>query len=77
MVSYHERITADYRIMLGKPVVKGTRLTVELLLGKLAQGAATSDLLAMYPHLEIADVQAVLEYAAALVAREEVIRVQV
>jgi len=73
MASYHERITADHRMMLGKPVVKGTRLTVELLLGKMAQGASKDDLLAMYPHLEAADLQAVLEYAAAVIAQEEII----
>ncbi|HEX8350015.1 MAG TPA: DUF433 domain-containing protein [Hymenobacter sp.] len=73
MATYHERITADHRVMLGKPVIKGTRLTVELLLGKMAQGATVVDLLAMYPHLEAADIQAVLEYAAAVAAHEEII----
>ena len=69
-----ERITASHEIMLGKPVIRGTRLTVELLLSKLAQGAATTDLLRMYPQLEAADVQAALEYAAAMLAQEEIIR---
>ena len=69
-----DRITASHEIMLGKPVIRGTRLTVELLLRKLAQGATTADLLLMYPQLTAADVQAALEYAAALLADEEIIR---
>lgn len=42
--------------MLGKPVVRGTRLTGELLRRKLSEGATVADLLAMYPRLEMADV---------------------
>ncbi|WP_375418600.1 DUF433 domain-containing protein [uncultured Hymenobacter sp.] len=68
-----DRITASHEIMLGKPVIRGTRLTVELLLRKLAQGATAADLLRMYPQLEAADVQAALEYAAAMLAEEEII----
>ena len=65
-----ERITASHEIMLGKPVIRGTRLTVELLLRKLAQGATAADLLRMYPQLESADVQATL-YAAATLVQDE------
>ena len=39
MNTYSQRIVADHRVMLGKPVIKGTRITVELILRKLAQGA--------------------------------------
>lgn len=67
------RITASHEIMLGKLVIRGTRLTVELLLRKLSEGAATADLLQMYPQLEAADVQAALEYAATLLSQEEII----
>ncbi|MBF9221409.1 DUF433 domain-containing protein [Hymenobacter ruricola] len=73
MANAHPRITASHEVMLGKPVIRGTRLTVELLLRKLAEGASTADVLAMYPQLEAADVQAALEYAAAMLAKEEVI----
>ncbi|MBC8084789.1 MAG: DUF433 domain-containing protein [Hymenobacter sp.] len=73
MTSYHDRITSDHRVMLGKPVIKNTRLTVALLLRKLAEGASSADLLVMYPYLEAADIQAVLEYAAAMVAYEAII----
>ncbi|MBD0255561.1 MAG: DUF433 domain-containing protein [Cytophagales bacterium] len=61
-MNYQERITADYQVMLGKPVIKGTRITVELILRKLSQGATVQDLLAMYPHLQEADVLAALHF---------------
>ena len=73
MVSSHARITASHEVMLGKPVIRGTRLTVELLLRKLSEGATTADLIAMYPQLEAGDVHAALEYAAAVLAKEEII----
>ena len=59
------RIIADSAIMLGKPVIRGTRLTVELLLRKMSEGATAADLLKMYPQLEAADIEASLQYAAA------------
>lgn len=59
--------------MLGKPVVKGTRLTVELLLRKLSEGATIADLITMYPNLQEADVLAALNYASDMMANEEVI----
>ncbi|GAB3911348.1 DUF433 domain-containing protein [Larkinella knui] len=59
--------------MLGKPVIKGTRITVELLLRKMSEGATIPDLLKMYPHLQEADVLAALMYASDLMANEEMI----
>ena len=73
MPLFPERITASHEVMLGKPIIRGTRITVELVLRKLSQGATTADLLLMYPQLEAADVQAALEYATALLADEEII----
>lgn len=61
--------------MLGKPVIKGTRMTVELLLRKLSEGATAQDLTAMYPHLEEVDIRAALMYVSDIVANEEVIMV--
>ena len=63
--------------MLGKPVVKGTRLTVELLLRKLSEGATIADLLTMYPNLQEADVLAALNYASDMMANEEIITLNV
>jgi uncharacterized protein (DUF433 family) len=67
------RIVSDHRVMLGKPIIRGTRITVDLILRKLAQGATLSDLLKMYPHLTEADIFAVLNYAADTLANEEIL----
>jgi len=66
-----DRIEIDPSVMLGKPVVRNTRIPVELVLRKLAQGAAIADLLDAYPRLVEADVRACLAYAADAVAHEE------
>ena len=68
----HERITQNPEIMLGKPVIKGTRIPVELLIRKIAEGAAVQDLLDAYPRLTTEDIQAALLYAADVVALEEI-----
>jgi uncharacterized protein (DUF433 family) len=60
-----DRIIINLEIMLGKPAIRGTRLTVELLLRKMSEGATAADLLQMYPQLEAADIEASLRYAAA------------
>ena len=66
---YRERIVADPAILSGKPVVKGTRIPVELVLAKLAANPNFDELFADYPRLTLEDVKACLEYAQALVAR--------
>ena len=58
-----ERIRRDPRVMLGKPVIRGTRITVEILLEKLAAGASIEEILADYPALERKDVLAAQAYA--------------
>jgi uncharacterized protein (DUF433 family) len=60
MSSYKERITIDPDIMLGKPIIKGTRITVELILKKLSEGISFEDLLEAYPHLTKDDILAAL-----------------
>jgi uncharacterized protein (DUF433 family) len=67
----HARISIDAKVMLGKPVIRGTRIPVELLLRKLSQGATIEDLLDAYPRLTRADLQAAMAYAAATIAHEE------
>jgi len=59
--------------MMGKPVIKGTRITVELVLRKLSEGAAESDILDAYPRLTKEDIQAAIRYAADTVAHEETV----
>ncbi len=66
---YQERIVRDPRILSGKPVVKGTRIPVELVLAKLAYNPDLAELFADYPRLTVDDVKACLEYARALVER--------
>ena len=61
---WREYIVADPQVMMGKPVVQGTRITVELILEKLAAGETVDDLLVAYPRLARDDVQAALAYAA-------------
>lgn len=70
----HERIDTDPTVMLGKPVIRGTRITVELLLRKLGGGATVDDLLEAYPHLDRDDVRAALSYAADVMAPEETVQ---
>ncbi len=66
-----KRIESNPSLMLGKPVVKGTRITVELIVRKLGEGATVEDLLDGYPNLKREDVHAALIYAAESLAHEE------
>ncbi|HIC95479.1 TPA: DUF433 domain-containing protein [Candidatus Bipolaricaulota bacterium] len=68
-----DRIDLDPKVMLGKPVIKGTRIPVELILRKLSEGATEEELLDAYPHLSREDIQAALAYAAKALAYEETI----
>ena len=67
------RIETKPDVMLGKPVIRGTRITVELLLRKLAEGATEAELFDAYPHITREDIQAALHYAADTLAHEETI----
>lgn len=65
-----DRIISDPAILGGKPVVRGTRLSVEFLLELFASGATRGDILKKYPHLALADIEQALGYAAASVRNE-------
>ena len=67
------RIQINPAVMMGKPVIQGTRITVELILRKLAEGASEGELLEDYPHLAPEDIRAAIAYGAASVAHEEVV----
>jgi uncharacterized protein (DUF433 family) len=69
----HERIEIDPQIMFGKPVVKGTRITVEHILRKLAGGMTVYEIIADHPHLTPEDIYAAAEFAADYLAQEEII----
>lgn len=66
-----DRIEVNLRVMLGKPVIRGTRIPVELILRKLAGGATEADLLDAYPRLTPGDIKAAVGYAADTIAHEE------
>ena len=72
---YTDRIGSDPKIMLGKPVIKGTRITVELILKKLSEGMTNEELLEAYPHLTREDILATLSYSADVISKEEIIAV--
>ena len=69
----HGRIIKDPSIMMGKPVVRGTRITVEHILRRLGAGDTMEQLAADHPGLEIADILAAQRFAADFIAGEEVI----
>jgi uncharacterized protein (DUF433 family) len=66
-----DRIEVNPKVMLGKPVIRGTRIPVELILRKLSEGATEDDLLDAYPRLSRQDIQAAIGYAADTLAHEE------
>lgn len=66
------RITVNPRVMQGKPVIKGTRVTLEILLRKLAQNLSPADILRDYPQLREEDIKAAVEYAASVLQNEVV-----
>lgn len=67
-----KRIHIDPRIMVGKPVIRGTRITVEHLMEQLAVGMSVAELLEEYPHLQEEDVRAACAYAATVLADDSV-----
>ena len=71
------RITIDPGVLVGKPTIRGLRISVEQVLRALARGVPTDGLLQDYPELEPADIQACIAYAAELVAEERVFPVGV
>lgn len=69
----HARIEINPEIMFGKPVIRGTRITVELILRKLAVGMTADEIVADHPHLTMEDVYAAAAFAADHLAQEEII----
>ena len=69
------RIEVNPRVMQGKPVIRDTRIPVELLLRKLAEGSTFEELLDAYPRLTADDIRACLGYAADAIAHESVVTI--
>jgi uncharacterized protein (DUF433 family) len=72
MESWHDRIVVDPKILVGKPVIRGTRIAVELVIDLLARGYSRDQILEQYDHLTAADVQACLAYASETLRSERV-----
>lgn len=70
---HYDRIVSTPDIMFGKPVIKGTRITVELLLRKIAGGMSISEILTDHPHLTADDTYAAAAFAADHLAHEEIV----
>ena len=68
-----KRIVSDPDIMIGKPIVKGTRITVELILRKMAEEMTFEELLEAYPHITKDDILAAISYSADVISKEELI----
>ena len=72
MATGHPRITLDPKVLVGKPVIRGTRLSVEFVIGLLADGWSEAEILANYPGIAHEDVIACLAYARDTLSSEKV-----
>ena len=71
--NYKDKIESNPDIMLGKPVIKGTRITVELILKRLSEGASMDEILEGYSNITKDDILACLSYSADVIWEEELI----
>lgn len=71
-MQFKNRISIDSGIMVGKPVIKGTRITVELILRRLAAGESPKDIIQHYPHLTKEDVAAAIAYAREMIEEQQI-----
>jgi uncharacterized protein (DUF433 family) len=71
-MSWQDRITVDPQVLVGKPVVKGTRIAVEFVVDLLARGWSADEILREYDQLASADIQACLAYASEVLKSERV-----
>ncbi len=74
-MDWRDHIVMDPDLLMGKPVIKGTRLSVELILGWLAQGWTTAQLIENYPQLKQPDIQASLAFASDMLREERYIAI--
>ena len=71
-MNWQQRITVDPKVLVGKPIVKGTRISVEFVIDLLARGWTTGQILKEYDHLTSEDIQACLAYASEVLKAERV-----
>ena len=70
-MAVRDRVQVNPKVMMGKPVIRGTRIPLELILRKLGEGATEKELLDAYPKLRREDIRAACRYAADALAHEE------
>ena len=73
-MDYKTRISANPKIMLGKPVINGTRITVELILRRIAGGYSFDEIVEMYPHISKEDILACVGYAVSIIESEDTLQ---
>ncbi|MBS3080027.1 DUF433 domain-containing protein [Candidatus Pacearchaeota archaeon] len=71
----YKNIVVDYNVMVGKPVIDGTRIPIDLIIELMAQGTTTNEILEDYPNLKKEDIITVLEYVAKVVRGESILPV--
>lgn len=71
-MNWQERIIVDPKILVGKPIIKGTRLAVEFIVDLLAQGWPESEILHNYPGITHGDITACLKYATSILKAEKI-----
>jgi uncharacterized protein (DUF433 family) len=74
-MEWHEHIHSDPEILGGKPIVRGTRLSVELLLGLFANGWTQEQVLESYPHLTPEDLRAIFAFAAEIASEQRIFEI--
>ena len=75
-MDWRQRIVANPEVLVGKPVIKGTRISVELVMDLLAAGYTQQQILDQYDHLAVEDIQACLAYAKEVIRSERVYAVK-
>ena len=71
-MNWQQRIAVDPHVLVGKPVIKGTRISVELVIDLLARGYSKEQITQQYDHVTVDDVQACLAYASGVLSSEKV-----
>ena len=69
----HDRIEMNPKIMAGKPVIRGTRIPVDMILRKLGAGMTTDEIIADHPHITVDDIRAAQAFAADYIADERLV----
>ncbi len=74
-MDWRERVIVDPNILVGKPVIKGTRISVELLMDRLSDGWTMEDILAAYPHISREDVLAAISFVTEIFKEEDYVAI--